>query len=83
MMKKQFSSYKLSRLHFSNGHLPRMARKDMNYEIKLAARLILDEAIYQWNKEYLEKRIDAAIDSQNEEEFYRLSKQYAVYVIHE
>lgn len=57
MMKKQFSSYKLSRLHFSNGHLPIMARKDMNLEIKLAARLILDEAIYQWNKEYLENEL--------------------------
>ncbi|MFC0015987.1 MULTISPECIES: IDEAL domain-containing protein [Allobacillus] len=83
MMKKQFSSYKLSRLHFSNGHLPIMARKEMNYEIKLAARLILDEAIYQWNKENLETKIDAAIDNQNEKEFHRLSKQYAHYVIHE
>lgn len=34
-------------------------------------------------KSIWKSRIDAAIDSQNEEEFYRLSKQYAVYVIHE
>ncbi len=82
-MKKQYTSYKLSRLHFSNGHMPMKARKDMKYEIKLAARLILDEAIYQWNKSHLEKRINVAIDTEDIEAFNDLSKQYAEYVIHE
>ncbi|PKR78254.1 hypothetical protein CEY16_00405 [Halalkalibacillus sediminis] len=78
-MKKQVTSYVLIRYHFPK-HVKIKAKKDVPYEIRLAARLTLDELVFKLNKSQLEKQINQAIDDHDQHSFAELSKQYAKYV---
>jgi uncharacterized protein YpiB (UPF0302 family) len=74
-MKKQKTSYILVKYKNCSPQ-PFRAKKELSYEIKLAARLLLDEVIYNGNKLRLELQINDAIDSGNEKQFKQLSKKY-------
>ncbi|TCT23629.1 hypothetical protein EDD68_10639 [Melghiribacillus thermohalophilus] len=77
-MKKQKTYYQLVRYdHKGNG--PFKARKEIPFEIKLAARLFLDELTFNWNKSYLEDKINHAIDEENLDDFKKYGEYYAPY----
>lgn len=74
-MKQQKLSYFLVKKKvFSKD--PIYARKEISFEIKLAARLLLDESLYSGNKLRLEQKINDAIDKNNRTDFNTLSKMY-------
>jgi hypothetical protein len=74
-MKKQKTSYILMRVNrFSKKTF--WAKKEISFEIKLQARLFLDEAIYKGNKMRLETLINQAIDENNRDSFDKLCKEY-------
>lgn len=52
------------------------ARREIPYELRLQAQLILDELCFKWNKKMLQKQLDYSIDTENKEEFMRLSEVY-------
>jgi len=52
------------------------ARREIPYELRLQAQLILDELCFKWNKKMLQKQLDYSIDAENKEEFMRLSEVY-------
>ena len=56
------------------------AKRGIPYEIRLQAQLILDELCFKWNKEELERQLNDAIDTNNKEEFMRLSHLYKQYL---
>ena len=55
------------------------AKREISFEIKLAARLILDALVSDWNKSNLENQINDSIDKQDKETFLQLSKKYQTY----
>lgn len=57
-----------------------LAKKETPFEIKLTARLVLDNLCYTWNKEQLQKQLDDAIDCGNVEKFNQLSTIYRSFV---
>lgn len=73
-MKKQKVAYLLRKQGFGKKKI--QARLEISFELKLAARLILDEITYRWNKQILEQKINAAIDHGDRKEFESLSKDY-------
>ncbi|MBB6454645.1 uncharacterized protein YpiB (UPF0302 family) [Salirhabdus euzebyi] len=77
-MKKQKTSYILVKYRNCSPQ-PFVAKKEIPFEIKLAARLALDEIIYNGNKARLESKINEAIDMNNREKFEQLSKHYEPY----
>ncbi|MBY7143022.1 IDEAL domain-containing protein [Virgibacillus sp. NKC19-3] len=56
------------------------ARKEIPFEFKLTARMMLDEQCFIWNKEKLEKAINNAIETGNKQEFINLSELFKQYV---
>ncbi|SFD99794.1 IDEAL domain-containing protein [Lentibacillus persicus] len=56
------------------------AKREVPFEMKLSAQLILDELCFSWNKEKLESAINDAIDTNDKEKFDALSKEYRHYV---
>jgi len=78
-MKKQGTSYVLIKYQFPNRVVIR-ARREVPYEFRLAARLVLDELMYKQNKELLEQQINDALDHNDTETFAKLSKLYAKYL---
>ncbi|UFU00457.1 IDEAL domain-containing protein [Radiobacillus kanasensis] len=78
-MKKHKVNYRLK--VFGSGHYSKIvAKREISYEIKLAAQLLLDELCFNWNKAHLEEMINESIDTNNSEAFYELSEQYQPYV---
>ncbi|TFB22111.1 IDEAL domain-containing protein [Filobacillus milosensis] len=78
-MKKQVTSYVLIRYQFPK-RVAIKAKKEVPYEIKLAARLVLDELVFKWNKDALEEQINQAIDQKDYQAFDTLSKKYTKYL---
>ncbi|SEP79817.1 IDEAL domain-containing protein [Piscibacillus halophilus] len=78
-MKKQVTSYVLIRYQFPK-RVAIKAKREVPYEIKLAARLVLDELVFMWNKNALEEQINLAIDQEDYDAFNELSKKYAKYL---
>ncbi|RPF50148.1 IDEAL domain-containing protein [Aquisalibacillus elongatus] len=78
-MKKQVTSYVLIRYQFPK-RVAIKAKREVPYDIKLAARLVLDELVFMWNKNALEEQINIAIDQDDQQTFHELSKRYAKYL---
>ncbi len=55
------------------------AKRELSFGIRLASRLLLDQMIFEFNKERLDKEINMAIDNNDREEFHRLSEKYQPY----
>ncbi|GAB3060694.1 IDEAL domain-containing protein [Virgibacillus ainsalahensis] len=56
------------------------AKKEVSFETRLTARMILDEVCFNWNKEQLSAAIDESIKEGNKQEFMKLSEAYKDYV---
>ncbi|HLR62103.1 MAG TPA: IDEAL domain-containing protein [Lentibacillus sp.] len=56
------------------------AKRDVPFELKLSAQLVLDEMCFSWNKQKLESAINHAIDTGDREKFVQLSKEYRHYI---
>ncbi|SDC62700.1 hypothetical protein SAMN05421734_11419 [Pelagirhabdus alkalitolerans] len=73
-MRKQKTHYRLRRL--SNGFTNYMvAKRDLSFEIKLTAQLMLDELVADYNKAQFDQRIDESIAANNREQFEEISKE--------
>jgi len=59
---------------------PLTARKELAFEEKLAAQLLLDELVFKWNKSHLEEEINHAIETNNYVDFKKYSEAYKQYV---
>ncbi|WP_407272924.1 hypothetical protein [Radiobacillus sp. PE A8.2] len=77
-MKKHKVVYKLSVFGNRKGSKI-VAKREIPFEIKLAAKLILDDLCFSWNKTHLETKINESIDKMDKEGFMILSKQYQPY----
>ncbi|ALX48725.1 IDEAL domain-containing protein [Lentibacillus amyloliquefaciens] len=75
-MKKQKVVYQLYR--YAGGAIK--AKREVPFEMKLSAQLILDELCFSWNKQKLQAAINHSIDTEDKETFVRLSKEYRHYV---
>ncbi|WP_010529844.1 IDEAL domain-containing protein [Lentibacillus jeotgali] len=75
-MKKQKLIYQLYRY----AGKPMKAKRDVPFELKLSAQLVLDEMCFTWNKQTLESAINQAIDTGDRERFAQLSKEYRHYI---
>lgn len=75
-MKKHITSYQMIRYI----GVPLEARREIPYEMKLTARLILDDLCFRWNKERLSSLIDQAIDERDLDSFKQLSEAYKEYL---
>ncbi len=76
-MKKQKTNYRFFRY---DGKVL-LARKEIPFEMKLAARLILDELCYSWNKKHIQERLDQALLDGDEKEFANLSKEFQQFIM--
>ncbi|WLV25496.1 IDEAL domain-containing protein [Aciduricibacillus chroicocephali] len=74
-MKKQLTSYQL----VCYVGEPLKAIREIPFEMKLTARLILDELCQSWNKARLEGMIDEALISGDRDSFMELSEKYREY----
>lgn len=74
-MKKHKVIYKLKSLEGASEEKI-VAKREISYEIKLFTRLMLDEMCHNWNKDQIEKQINASIDAGDKERFLELSKLY-------
>lgn len=75
-MNKEKVVYRFFRYNGNTLH----ARKEIPFEFKLKAQLVLDELCFKWNKEQLVRKLNHAIDTNNKEEFRQLSKEYNDYI---
>lgn len=57
-----------------------LAKKEIPFEMKLTARLILDQLCYTWNKKQLQKQLNEALDNGEKEEFNKLSESYKSFI---
>ena len=73
------SHHRLVKFHFPEG-LEVKARWDIPFEIRLAARLSLDEIVFNWNKANLEEQLNQAIDSEDKRAFNHIVKTYKLYI---
>lgn len=56
------------------------AKREIPYEIRLQAKLILDELCFNWNKKMLEQKLNESLERDNKKEFMRLSNVYKQYI---
>ncbi|MBM7540082.1 hypothetical protein [Amphibacillus cookii] len=78
-MKKQKVYYCLQRTHRHYAKYM-IAKRDLSFEIKLTAQLMLDSLIADWNKADFDRQINEAIDQHDVERFKEISeakKHYA------
>ncbi|WP_087973375.1 IDEAL domain-containing protein [Oceanobacillus rekensis] len=75
-MKKEKVVYKFCR--YQGGKL--QAKREIPYEIRLLARLILDELCFNWNKKRLEEDINDSIENGNREDFMKLSDEFKHFI---
>lgn len=59
---------------------PVQAKREVSYEMKLQAQLILDEICFHYNKSKVEADLNRAIDDRNESDFKRCSDIYKEYI---
>lgn len=77
-MKKEKINYLLQR---TNRLIPKrgIAKRDFSFEFKLAAQLVLDHSVAEWNKAYFDLEIDKAIEANDQERFNELAECYRHY----
>ncbi|SES69050.1 hypothetical protein SAMN05216389_101430 [Oceanobacillus limi] len=56
------------------------ARREIPYDVKLTARLVLDEICFNWNKAQLEAKLNSSIEEGNKEKFEQLREAYLDYI---
>ena len=56
------------------------AKREIPYEIRLLARLTLDELCFNWNKKRLEEDINHSIENGNRENFMKLSDEFKQFI---
>ena len=56
------------------------AKRDVPYGIKLSSRMLLDELRFKWNKQYIIKRVDEAIEQGDKKSFIKYSHLYKNFV---
>ncbi|WP_100011386.1 hypothetical protein [Lentibacillus sediminis] len=56
------------------------AKKEISFELKLAARLLMDEICFSYNKEQLNQAIDQSLKTSRQHDFLQLSEAYRQYV---
>lgn len=71
-MKKEKVPYTFSRYDGK----PVQANKELPFEMRLQARLMLDEICFLYNKKMLEKYLNKALIDGNKEEFMEYSDRY-------
>ncbi|QKY68492.1 IDEAL domain-containing protein [Lentibacillus sp. CBA3610] len=75
-MKKQKMVYQLYR--YAGAVIE--AKREVPFELKLSAQLMLDEICFSWNKQQLESAINHAIDTGDKEKFGQLCEEYRNYI---
>jgi len=75
-MKKQRAVYRFYRY---NGKALQ-AKIESPFEMKLTAKLILDQLCYTWNKKQLQNQLNEALDSGDKQQFALLSEAYRSYI---
>ncbi|MFD2761699.1 IDEAL domain-containing protein [Lentibacillus juripiscarius] len=56
------------------------AKREISYELRLTAQLVLDELCFNWNKQKLEMAINHSVDTGDKEQFLLLSEAYRSYI---
>ncbi|SHG21253.1 IDEAL domain-containing protein [Ornithinibacillus halophilus] len=56
------------------------ARREIPFEMRLTAQMVLDELCFNWNKKQLEAELNSSIDKGNKEKFKELSEAYMDYI---
>lgn len=74
-MKKQLTNYQF----VCYVGEPLIAIREIPFEMKLTAQLILDELCHTWNKARLEEMIDQTLVTNDQEGFMQLSEKYKEY----
>ncbi|WP_077310338.1 IDEAL domain-containing protein [Terribacillus halophilus] len=78
-MKKHKVVYRLQRTNRKRSYVT--AKREIAFEVKLAAKLMLDEFLFTWNKNRLEAQINDSIDQNNQVLFNELSAAYRPYTL--
>ncbi|CDQ40739.1 MULTISPECIES: IDEAL domain-containing protein [Virgibacillus] len=75
-MKKQKTVYQFYR--YSGKGIK--AKREIPFELRFSSRLLLDELCFNYNKAFLEERINRSIDEGNEDSFLKLSEHYRHFI---
>lgn len=52
------------------------SKTEGNYVLDVYIQMIIDEALFNYQKDLLQKQIDVALDSNDQIQFYLLTEQY-------
>jgi len=75
-MKKE----KIIRVFFRYEGKPIQAKREVPYEIRLQARLMMDVVCFQFNKARLEEDLNIALEEGDKSAFQQLSGEYKHYI---
>ncbi|RKQ31254.1 hypothetical protein [Oceanobacillus halophilus] len=75
-MKKQKVVYRFCRYKGEKLH----ARKEIPYELKFSAQLLLDEICFNWNKQKIVEKLNHSIETGNKNDFISFSNAYKQFV---
>lgn len=53
-----------------------LSSPESNYVLDVYIQMIIDEALFNYEKDLLQKQIDDALDSKDQIQFYLLTEQY-------
>lgn len=53
-----------------------LSNNEGNYVLDVYIQMIIDEALFNYQKDFLQKKIDDALDSKDQLQFYLLTEQY-------
>ncbi|WP_067730720.1 IDEAL domain-containing protein [Oceanobacillus damuensis] len=56
------------------------AKREIPYELRLFARLIMDELCFNWNKARLEEEINISLENGHKDQFINLSEEFKHFV---
>lgn len=80
-MKKHKNSYQLKTFHYVDTQYPIQARKEIAFDIQLAAQLLLDDLISEYNKASFDREVNHAIDNHDNIRLLELSKNSHHYLL--
>lgn len=80
-MKKHKVSYQLKVFHYVDAPYPIQARKEVAFEIQLAAQLLLDDLISEYNKASFDREVNHAIDNHDNSRLLELCKNSHHYLL--
>ncbi|WP_405103339.1 IDEAL domain-containing protein [Oceanobacillus sp. FSL H7-0719] len=75
-MKKE----KVVLLFFRYEGKPIQAKREIPYEIRLQAQMMLDEICFQYNRKKLEEELNGALDERNKTAFIQHSEAYKEFI---